>query len=66
MTRNLPDDILLPMGTVEVNKLLRKLESAISDGKMNQAAQFAKDLAHLQIKCSVVRQKIAPVTNLFA
>ncbi|XP_065164081.1 LOW QUALITY PROTEIN: uncharacterized protein [Atheta coriaria] len=43
--------------TLEINKLLRRLENAIAKGDLNDAAGYAKDLAHLKVNCSVIRQK---------
>lgn len=42
--------------TFAINKILRKLESAIADGKHDEAAKFAKDLAKLKVPLSVRRQ----------
>ncbi|XP_030748992.1 uncharacterized protein LOC115877061 [Sitophilus oryzae] len=43
--------------TIEINRLLRRLESAIAKGDMTEAAIFAKELAQLKVNCSVIRQK---------
>lgn len=43
--------------TLEINRLLRRLESAIAKGEMAEAALFAQELAQLKINCSVIRQK---------
>ncbi|XP_045470586.1 uncharacterized protein LOC123677895 [Harmonia axyridis] len=43
--------------TIEINRLLRRLEVAIARGELTQAADFAKELAHLRVNCSVIRQK---------
>ncbi|XP_044750521.1 uncharacterized protein LOC123310898 isoform X2 [Coccinella septempunctata] len=43
--------------TIEINRLLRKLEVAIAKGDLTQAADFAKELAQLRVNCSVIRQK---------
>ncbi|XP_060516771.1 uncharacterized protein LOC132696140 [Cylas formicarius] len=43
--------------TIEINRRLRKLESAIAKGDMTDAAIFAKELAQLKVNCSVIRQK---------
>lgn len=45
------------MNTLAVNRLLKKLEGAIASGNHQKAAGFAKELAHLKIQCSVVRQR---------
>ncbi|PSN51276.1 hypothetical protein C0J52_05312 [Blattella germanica] len=45
------------MNTLAINRLLRRLESAIAGGQHNQAAVLAKDLARLKISCSVTRQR---------
>lgn len=43
--------------TLEVNRLLRKLEVAIGGGELAQAAELATELAQLKVPCSVVRQR---------
>lgn len=43
--------------TLEINRLLRRLETAIAKGDMAEAALFAQELAQLKINCSVIRQK---------
>ncbi|KAL3282863.1 hypothetical protein HHI36_006023 [Cryptolaemus montrouzieri] len=43
--------------TIEINRLLRRLEVAIAKGDMAQAADFAKELAQLKVNCSVIRQR---------
>ncbi|XP_050295227.1 uncharacterized protein LOC126735315 isoform X2 [Anthonomus grandis grandis] len=43
--------------TIEINRLLRRLESAIGKGDLTEAAIFAKELAQLKVNCSVIRQK---------
>ncbi|XP_018917886.2 uncharacterized protein [Bemisia tabaci] len=43
--------------TLAINRLLRRLETAIAKGQHHQAAALAKELARLKISCSVVRQK---------
>lgn len=43
--------------TLEINRLLRRLETAIAKGEMTDAAIFAKELAQLKVNCSVIRQK---------
>ncbi|XP_042888731.1 uncharacterized protein LOC122264097 isoform X2 [Penaeus japonicus] len=43
--------------TLNINRLLRKLESAISQGNHAKAAQLAHELAELKISCSVIRNK---------
>lgn len=45
------------MDTLEINRLLRRLETAIAKGEMTEAAVFARELAQLKVNCSVVRQK---------
>lgn len=42
--------------TIEINRLLKRLESAIAGGELGQAAVLARDLAQLKIPCTVVRQ----------
>ncbi|XP_014212773.1 uncharacterized protein LOC106642489 [Copidosoma floridanum] len=49
--------------TLAVNRLLRKLESAIASGHHQQAASLAKELAQLKIQCSVVRQRSRAVRD---
>lgn len=43
--------------TLEINRLLRRLETAIAGGELGQAAVLARELAQLKVPCSVVRQK---------
>lgn len=43
--------------TIEINRLLRRLETAIAKGDLTEAAIFAKELAQLKVNCSVVRKK---------
>ncbi|KAJ3654035.1 hypothetical protein Zmor_013249 [Zophobas morio] len=45
--------------TIEINRLLRRLETAIAKGELTEAASFAKELAQLKVNCSVIRQKPA-------
>lgn len=49
--------------TIEINRLLRRLETAIAKGDMTEAAIFAKELAQLKVNCSVIRQKPQPHTG---
>lgn len=42
--------------TLEINRLLKRLEAAIAGGELGQAAVFARELAQLKVPCSVVRQ----------
>ncbi|CAO1302874.1 unnamed protein product [Diamesa serratosioi] len=42
--------------TIAINKILRKLENAISDGKYDDAANLATDLAKMKVSLSVTRQ----------
>ncbi|RZC31943.1 uncharacterized protein BDFB_000628 [Asbolus verrucosus] len=43
--------------TIEINRLLRRLETAIAKGELTEAAIYAKELAQLKVNCSVIRQK---------
>lgn len=43
--------------TIEINRLLRRLETSIAKGELTDAAIFAKELAQLKVNCSVIRQK---------
>ncbi|KAF6215403.1 hypothetical protein GE061_010155 [Apolygus lucorum] len=45
------------MNTIAVNRLLRRLESAIANGQHELAAALAKELAQLKVNCVVTRQK---------
>ncbi|KRT79982.1 Ubiquitin [Oryctes borbonicus] len=45
------------MDTLEINRLLRRLETAIAKGEMTDAAVFARELAQLKVNCSVIRQR---------
>ncbi|XP_068206014.1 uro-adherence factor A-like isoform X2 [Palaemon carinicauda] len=51
------------MNTLNINRLLRRLEAAISCGKHAEAAKLAHELAELRVSCSVIRNpkdKISP------
>lgn len=50
--------------TIAINRILRNLENAIVDGKHDEAAQFAKDLAKLKLSLSVTRQKDRPISEI--
>lgn len=52
--------------TLEINRLLRRLETAIAKGEMNEAALFAQELAQLKVSCSVIRQKSTEDANASA
>ncbi|KAF5297692.1 hypothetical protein FQA39_LY12023 [Lamprigera yunnana] len=43
--------------TLEINRLLKRLENAIAKGELSEASNLARELAHLKVSCSVVRQK---------
>ena len=43
------------MNTLNINRLLRRLEAAISCGKHAEAAKLAHELAELRVSCSVTR-----------
>lgn len=49
--------------TLEINRLLRRLETSIAKGEMNEAALFAQELAQLKVNCSVIRQKSTEDAN---
>jgi RanBP-type and C3HC4-type zinc finger-containing protein 1 len=50
--------------TIAINKILRNLENAIADGKHDEAAKFAKDLAKLKVALSVTRQRERPKSDV--
>lgn len=50
--------------TLAINKILRNLENAIADGKYDDAAQFAIDLAKMKVSLSVTRQKDRPRSDI--
>ncbi|XP_033208872.1 uncharacterized protein LOC117167791 isoform X2 [Belonocnema kinseyi] len=52
------------MNTLAVNKLLKKLETAIASGNHQQAAMLAKELAQLKIHCSMIRQRAATARGI--
>lgn len=52
--------------TLEINRLLRRLETAIAKGEMKEAALFAQELAQLKVNCSVIRQKSVEDSNTTA
>ena len=43
--------------TLAINRILRDLENAISDGRYDEAGQFAIELAKMKVSLSVTRQK---------
>ncbi|KAF5282821.1 hypothetical protein FQR65_LT02818 [Abscondita terminalis] len=43
--------------TLEINRLLKRLETAIARGELSEASNLARELAQLKVNCSVVRQK---------
>ena len=45
------------MNTVNINRLLRRLEVAISKGRHQEAAQLAHNLAEMRLSCSVTRNR---------
>lgn len=49
--------------TLAINKILRLLENAIADGKYDDAAQLAIDLAKMKVSLSVTRQKERPKSD---
>ncbi|XP_044268651.1 uncharacterized protein LOC123013867 [Tribolium madens] len=55
LKNNLQDD--KNTDTIEINRLLRRLETSIAKGELTEAAIYAKELAQLKVNCSVVRQK---------
>jgi RanBP-type and C3HC4-type zinc finger-containing protein 1 len=52
--------------TLAINKILRNLENAISDGQHDLAAQLAVDLAKMKVSLSVTRQKGRPLSGVDA
>ncbi|KAJ8973999.1 hypothetical protein NQ317_002395 [Molorchus minor] len=49
--------------TIEINRLLKRLETSIAKGELTEAAIFAKELAQLKVNCSVIRQKSSSKKN---
>ena len=49
-----------PTDTLAINRLLKRLESAISKGRHQEASQLAQELAQMRVSCSVVRTKNCP------
>lgn len=43
--------------TIEINRLLKRLENAIAKGEMGDASIYARELAQLKVNCSVIRQR---------
>ncbi|XP_018335072.1 titin homolog [Agrilus planipennis] len=43
--------------TLEIGRLLKRLELAIAKGELGEAANYARELAQLKVNCSVIRQK---------
>ncbi|VEN56802.1 unnamed protein product [Callosobruchus maculatus] len=43
--------------TIEINRLLKRLETSIAKGELTEAAIFAKELAQLKVNCSVIRHR---------
>lgn len=60
---NLNDNNVHNTDTIEINRLLRRLETAIAKGELTEAALFAKELAQLKVNCSVIRQKVVNDAN---
>lgn len=54
---NSKKSIAINTDTIEINRLLKRLENAIVKGEMTDAAVCAQELAQLKVNCSVVRQK---------
>lgn len=50
--------------TLAINKILRLLENAICEGKYDEAAQLATDLAKMKVSLSVTRQKDRPKSGI--
>lgn len=50
--------------TLAINKILRLLENAICEGKYDEAAQLATDLAKMKVSLSVTRQKDRPKSGV--
>lgn len=50
--------------TLAINKILRHLEMAIADGKYDDAASLATDLAKMKVSLSVTRQKDRPKSEV--
>lgn len=50
--------------TLAINKILRLLELAIAEGKYDEAAQLAMDLAKMKVSLSVTRQKERPKSDV--
>jgi len=41
---------------ITVNRLLKKLQTAIANGQHHEAANIARDLARLKVNCNMTRQ----------
>lgn len=50
--------------TLAINKILRNLEDAISDGEYEMAATLAKKLARMKVSLSVTKQKDRPISGV--
>lgn len=50
--------------TLAINRILRDLENAISDGRYDDAGQLAIDLAKMKVSLSVTRQKDRPKSDM--
>lgn len=50
--------------TLAINKILRNLENAIVEGKFDEAAQLATDLAKMKVSLSVTRQRDRPKSEI--
>lgn len=50
--------------TLAINKILRNLENAICEGKYDDAAQLATDLAKMKVSLSVTRHKDRPKSDI--
>lgn len=42
--------------SITVNRLLKKLQTAIANGQHHEAANIARDLARLKVNCNMTRQ----------
>ncbi|CRL00748.1 CLUMA_CG014004, isoform A [Clunio marinus] len=61
---NLRTKTINQTNTLAINKILRNLETAIAEGKFDEAAQLATDLAKMKVSLSVTRQKERPRSDV--
>ncbi|XP_069936804.1 uncharacterized protein [Cherax quadricarinatus] len=62
-TLRVEESTLGQLNTLNINRLLKRLEGAIAHGNHADAAQLAHELAELRVSCSVTRNPRSTVNN---